>query len=168
MTHMSHRSRRRISPRDGHGASFVTHTLWSCAPQSCCGISTTAILFLWRADFQPACRLPRCRRQVMDAAAGAQDGRLPHGLARRPPRPRPIRRSALPRRVMRAKALPDRVQAPLGLSGGTRGARSPPSDQPRRGLPRREAGFEPADSPARTPDPAPARGLSMIRVMGHA
>ncbi len=132
MTHMSHRSRCHISPRDGYGAPFVTHTMWSCAPQRPAVLSARQRYCSYGAGFQPTCRQPGYRRQVMDVADGAQDGRLPHGLARRPPPPRPTRRSALPRRVARAKALPDRVQAPPGLSSSTRSARSPPPGQPRR------------------------------------
>ena len=86
------------------------------------------------AGFQPACRHPRYRCQVLAVTDGAPAGRLRHDRARRPPRRHPTRRSALPRRVMRANALPDRVQAPPGLSSSTRGARSPSSDQPRRGF----------------------------------
>ena len=78
------------------------------------------------AGGQPACRHPRRRRQVLAVVDGAPAGRLTHRLARRPPlRPTP-RRSMLPRRVVRAKALPDRVQAPPGLSSST------PSAAPRR------------------------------------
>ena len=135
MTHISHRSRYDTS---SHSVMDTAHrasrTPGDHARRSPAVVSARQRYHSCGAGFPPACRLPRCRRQVMDAAAGAQDGRLPHGLARRPPRPRPIRRSALPRRVMRAKALPDRVQALPGLSGSARGARSPPSDQPCRGF----------------------------------
>ncbi len=74
------------------------------------------------ADCQPACSHPRRCRQVLAVADGALAGHLTHRLARRPPLPRTPRRSVLPRRVMRAKALPDRVQAPLGLSSSMPGA----------------------------------------------
>ncbi len=121
---------------------------------SCCVISTTALPFLWRrlSVRVQASPLPpsgdRCGRW-------SQYGRLPHGLARRPLLPRPTRQSVLLRRVMRAKALPDRVQAPLGLSSSTHGARSPPSDQPCRDFHGVRQGFHPPTCRTSPPDPLP-------------
>ena len=131
---------------------------------SCGMISTTATVpGVWDsrgASGQPACSHPRRRRQVLTVAAGAPAGHLRRDRAQRPPQPtqpadrcsptgscglKPCLTACKPRRGYPAARL-----APLPVVR--------PAPQ---GLPRREAGFEPAASPARTPDPAPARGLCM-------
>ncbi len=115
---------------------------------------------------QLACSHPRHCRQVIAVAAGAPAGRLRRDRARRPPRPTHPG-LVLPRRVMQAKALPDRVQAPWGYPAARPVPLPTARPAPQR-LPRREAGFEPAESPALTPGPSPACGRGETRAAPDA
>ena len=112
MTHMARSSRYDISshsvmdtahrssrPPGGHARrSVLRHDQHASATAP--GVQDTR-----GAGDRPACSHPRCRRQVLAMAAGALAGRLRRDQARRPPLRRTPRRSALPRRVVRAKKL---------------------------------------------------------------